>query len=74
MSSRTARREYLQALAQFERACMDYAKAMEQVLEPPEPTGTQPTSLLSPFGPRKPAKRASSASLPRTNASRCIGA
>lgn len=74
MSSRTARREYLQALAQFERACMDYAKAMERVLDPVETAGTPPTSLLSPFGPRKPAKRASSASLPRANASRRIGA
>ena len=60
MSSKSARREYLQALAAFDRACLEFSKAMDAVLEPGkpvhEPDKLQP--LLATLGPRKPAKRA----------------
>jgi hypothetical protein len=55
MSTKSARREYLLALAQFERGCAELSKRMDSILEPLPPGDHQ---FLSPFGPRKPAKRA----------------
>jgi hypothetical protein len=52
MSTKAARREYLQALAEFEQACRAFARGMERVLEPPAPAAS------GLFGPRKPARRA----------------
>jgi hypothetical protein len=59
MKRNAARREVLGAIAEFERACLDFSEGMRDLLEPPAP---QPASLLPPlpFGPRKPAKRAPS--------------
>ncbi|MDM0036822.1 hypothetical protein QTI33_32130 [Variovorax sp. J22P271] len=56
MSSKAARREYLKALADFERGCAEFSQRMATIFDP-LPPGSQP--ILSPFGPRKPAKRAS---------------
>jgi hypothetical protein len=53
MSTKAARREYLQAVAEFERACQTFARGMERVLEPPAPAAADGL-----FGPRKPARRA----------------
>jgi hypothetical protein len=61
MSARTARLEYLQAMAEFERACLRFSIGMGAILEPPQPAReTEATTLaiLSELGPRKPAKRA----------------
>ncbi|KWT64464.1 MULTISPECIES: hypothetical protein [unclassified Variovorax] len=52
MSTKAARREYLQAVAEFERACRTFASGMEQVLEP-----QAPAAAAGLFGPRKPARR-----------------
>ncbi|MGK6307942.1 hypothetical protein [Variovorax sp. DT-64] len=52
MSTKAARREYLQAVAEFERACRTFAQGMERVLDPPAP------AAAGLFGPRKPVKRA----------------
>ena len=59
MKRNAARREVLGAIAEFERACLDFSEGMRDLLEPPAPT-RQAASLLPPlpFGPRKPAKRA----------------
>jgi hypothetical protein len=53
MSTKAARREYLQAVAEFERACRTFAQGMERVLDPPAPAAADGL-----FGPRKPVKRA----------------
>jgi hypothetical protein len=54
-----ARRDYLQALAQFERSCLEFSRAMEHILDsPPSPAPAPPTRILENLGPRKPAKRA----------------
>ena len=58
MSSKSARREYLQALAAFDRACVDFSKGMSTVLASPAPLENTPQPLLADLGPRKPAKRA----------------
>ena len=61
MSSRTARREYFEALAEFERAIVSFDSAMTQILSDPLPHRDPETlALLPPLGPRKPAKRARS--------------
>jgi hypothetical protein len=63
MTSKSARREYLEALSVFERACIEFSQGMGAVLEPAPPEvpvsaqGT-PQPLLADLGPRKPAKRA----------------
>jgi hypothetical protein len=53
MSTKAARREYLQAVAEFERGVRTFAQGMERVIEPPAPAAADGL-----FGPRKPAKRA----------------
>jgi hypothetical protein len=63
MSAKAARREYFEALAAFERACLEFSKGMGAVLEPDQPapsaqTADMPQPLLADLGPRKPAKRA----------------
>ena len=65
MSSRSARREYLEAMAQFERACLDFSRSMASIAEPapaaPSPAGVE--AALPALGPRKPAKRAPRATI-----------
>lgn len=58
MSAKSARREYLQALAEFDRSCREFSKGMSAVLEPPAAPAAEPQALLADLGPRKPAKRA----------------
>ncbi|MGJ7510132.1 hypothetical protein [Variovorax sp. GT1P44] len=70
MSSKSARREYLQALADFDRACVEFSKGMRTVLEPPAPTENTAQPLLADLGPRKPAKRAQR--VPLTPAKRAL--
>ncbi|MDM0047980.1 hypothetical protein [Variovorax sp. J22R115] len=60
MTAKSARREYFEALAAFDRACLDFSKGMGAVLDPvaqQAPSG-EPQPLLANLGPRKPAKRA----------------
>jgi len=59
MKHKAARREYLSAIAEFERACLDFSEGMQSILEPPTPPiePEAPLQLLR-FGPRKPARRA----------------
>ncbi|WP_162575516.1 hypothetical protein [Variovorax sp. PBL-H6] len=52
MSTKAARREYLQAVAEFQQGCRAFGRGMEQVLEPPAP------AAAGLFGPRKPVRRA----------------
>lgn len=56
MSSKSVRREYLEAVAEFERGCKAFAAGMRTALQ--EEGASTPQSVLSPLGPRKPAKRA----------------
>ena len=60
MSRKSARREYLEAVAEFERACLAFSHGMAAIV-PAEATNveeiTRPASAL---GPRKPARRARS--------------
>jgi hypothetical protein len=55
MSNKFARREYLLAMAEFERNCAECSRRMDTIFEPLSPDDHQ---FLSPFGPRKPVKRA----------------
>jgi hypothetical protein len=68
MTHKSARREYLQALAEFERSCREFSEGMRQVLDPPAPRTENVEPLLQ-LGPRKPAKRT-----PRTDAGFQTGA
>jgi hypothetical protein len=53
MSTKAARREYLQAVAEFNLACQDFSRGMDRVLKAaPAPAAARL------FGPRKPARRA----------------
>jgi hypothetical protein len=54
MSKKSARREYLQAVAEFDAGCERFARGMARILETPLPTAVRLVQL----GPRKPAKRA----------------
>ena len=54
MSKKSARREYLQAVAEFDAGCERFARRMARILETPLPTAVSMVQL----GPRKPAKRA----------------
>ena len=59
MKHRAARREYLSAIAEFERACVDFSEGMRGILQPPAaPVEPEAPLPLLRFGPRKPAKRA----------------
>ena len=72
MSAKTARREYLQAVSDFERGVRDFARGMGSVLETaaasapvqPQLQPDEALPLLAGLGPRKPARRA-----PRKDAS-----
>jgi len=55
MSKKSARREYLQAVAEFDAGCERFARGMARILETPLPTAV---SLVQQLGPRKLAKRA----------------
>jgi hypothetical protein len=58
MKHKAARREVLRAIAEFDRANLDFAEGMQKALEPaPSAEPASPMPLLE-FGPRKPAKRA----------------
>ncbi|GAA4342324.1 hypothetical protein GCM10023165_23960 [Variovorax defluvii] len=65
MSTKAARREYLQAVAEFQRACRDFSAGMTRVLEPPptEPASEEVGWIVRAIGTSKPPKRA-----PRTRA------
>jgi len=52
MSTKAARREYLQAVAEFDLACKAFSRGMERVLQAP----AAPVAVRL-FGPRKPARR-----------------
>ena len=58
MSTKAARREYLQAVAEFQQAVQKFAAGMERILDAPTPNQVQGTMLTQLLGPRKPAKRA----------------
>lgn len=70
MSARSARIEYNQAMAEFERACRDFSIAMDKIMGPapvPEASNGTVDPLMVPtrdLGPRKPAKRARDAREP----------
>ncbi|HJS04534.1 MAG TPA: hypothetical protein VJ832_13725 [Variovorax sp.] len=53
MSTKAARREYLQAVAEFNLACQEFSRGMDRVLQSaPSPAAERL------FGPRKAARRA----------------
>jgi hypothetical protein len=63
MSAKTARREYLQATAEFQRSIREFSAGMAKILDSPQPElappRKEPASLLAQLlGPQKPAKRA----------------
>jgi hypothetical protein len=59
MTSKSARREYLQAVADFERACRQFSQSMGEILEPAsEETDVSMRFIVSELGPARPAKRA----------------
>lgn len=59
MTTKSARREYFEALAAFDRACLDFSKGMGAVLDSVEQQApSEPQPLVANLGPRKPAKRA----------------
>ena len=63
MSTRAARREYLEAVAEFQRALQEFSVGMGRALDPSLPNrspqdGVQPAVITELLGPRKPAKRA----------------
>jgi len=56
MSSASAvRREHQRAASEFERSCADVSRHLAAIFDPWSPEDFR---YLSPFGPRKPAKRA----------------
>lgn len=59
MKHKAARQEYLCAIAEFERGCLEFSEGMQKISEEPARPGeaASPMSLLQ-FGPRKSAKRA----------------
>ena len=62
MSTRAARREYLEAVAEFQRALQEFSVGMGR-LDPSLPNrspqdGAQPAVIAQLLGPRKPAQRA----------------
>jgi len=60
MSSASAvRREHQRAASEFERSCADVSRHLAAIFDPWSPEDFR---YLSPFGPRKPAKRAPSKS------------
>ena len=59
MSTKAARREYLQAVAEFQRACREFSAGMARVLEPAEaPEPADAGWIARSLGPSKPPKRA----------------
>jgi hypothetical protein len=63
MSKKAARREYLEAVAEFQRGLQAFSAGMGRVLDPtlphhPPQDGVQPTAIAELLGPRKPARRA----------------
>ncbi|WP_077002207.1 hypothetical protein [Variovorax sp. KK3] len=59
MSTKAARREYLQAVAEFQRACRDFSRGMSEVLPPPQAQEPGDASFIArTLGPSRPAKRA----------------
>ena len=56
MSAKSARREYLEAVAAFDRACLRFSTGMASALA--EPAAAANVPMLSPLGPRKGPKRA----------------
>ncbi|WP_170855547.1 hypothetical protein [Variovorax sp. CF079] len=62
MSTKAARREYLEAVAEFQRALQEFSVGMGR-LDPSPPNrspqdGAQPAVIAQLLGPRKPAQRA----------------
>lgn len=62
MNTKAARREYLEAVAEFQRSVQAFSVGMDRVLDQlpdrsPE-DGAQPTAIAELLGPRKPAQRA----------------
>ena len=69
MNTRAARREYSEAVAEFQRALQGFSVGMGRVLDPSLPhrspqDGVQPTAIAELLGPRKPAQRAPRAQRP----------
>jgi hypothetical protein len=57
MSSKSARREYLQAVAEFQKSLRNFAKGMGHVLEPEAQPDVEEV-IRRELGPSKSAKRA----------------
>lgn len=69
MSTKAARREYSEAIAEFQRALQAFSVGLGRVLDPslpdrPPQDGMQPTAITELLGPRKPAQRAPRAQRP----------
>lgn len=59
MSTKAARREYLQAVGEFQRACREFSAGMTRVLEPPEEPALEEAGwIVRALGTSKPPKRA----------------
>lgn len=63
MSTKAARRDYLQAVAEFQQGVQQFADGMGRILHSSTPAGTphddeQAAAITQRLGPRKPAKRA----------------
>jgi len=68
MSRRAARREYLQAVAEFQAAVQEFSAGMSRILDSPARDDERGAVLMRLLGPRKPAKRS-----PRTEGERSAG-
>ncbi|WP_086921244.1 hypothetical protein [Variovorax sp. JS1663] len=59
MSTKAARREYLKAVGEFQRACREFSVGMTRVLEPPEkPEQDEAGWIVRALGSSNPPKRA----------------
>jgi hypothetical protein len=64
MSSKSARQEYQQAVAEFQRGYAAFARGMETIVESPADASDPTRAMLPGLGPRKPARRAPASASP----------